>query len=230
MIFAVKILVYLAVSIILIEYAFALLLKAMGLVYLRHKSKHKLILTYDDGPGNRLEPRLLDIFRAYNVKATFFLNAKRAENFPNRCTVLKEEGHELGFHAYEHLNGWKVPQWISIRDMLKTRSVLSGWVGRTGFLRFAYGNFTTSMWLTSILLGLRAMYWTVDSGDTYLELPDAELIIKKVSQAHGGIVLMHSFDRDEGAEREDYVALLTELLIKMAIERNIEICTCSSLR
>ncbi len=52
-------------------------------------------------------PRYLDLFKKYNVKATFFLIGKDAE-VPAKANLIKkiiEEGHEIANHTYSHVFG-----------------------------------------------------------------------------------------------------------------------------
>ncbi len=54
-------------------------------------------------------PRYLDLFRKYNLKATFFLIGKDGE-VPEKVAIIKriqEEGHELANHTYSHLFGFR---------------------------------------------------------------------------------------------------------------------------
>ncbi len=46
--------------------------------------------------------RLLDLFAASNVKATFFVLGWVAERFPGLVRRIVSDGHELASHGYEH--------------------------------------------------------------------------------------------------------------------------------
>ena len=39
----------------------------------------EIYLTFDDGPSDRVTPKILDILKEQNVKATFFIVGKSAE-------------------------------------------------------------------------------------------------------------------------------------------------------
>ncbi|MCD8125159.1 MAG: polysaccharide deacetylase [Lachnospiraceae bacterium] len=49
-------------------------------------------------------PRLLDILDEVNVKATFFVPGKVAENYPEAITETASRGHEIACHGYEYEN------------------------------------------------------------------------------------------------------------------------------
>jgi peptidoglycan-N-acetylglucosamine deacetylase len=47
-------------------------------------------------------PKLLDLFKKEEIKATFFVTGIMAEQYPNLIDRISEEGHELGCHGYTH--------------------------------------------------------------------------------------------------------------------------------
>src|ERR1035437_244457 len=59
-------------------------------------------LTFDDGPDPVDTPRLLDLLREKNVKATFFVVGERAERHPEIVRRAWEEGHLIGNHTWSH--------------------------------------------------------------------------------------------------------------------------------
>lgn len=59
-------------------------------------------LTFDDGPTPNVTDAILDVLKAHDVKATFFIVGKEIKG---RETVLRriyEEGHGIGLHTYSH--------------------------------------------------------------------------------------------------------------------------------
>ncbi len=49
-------------------------------------------------------PRLLDVFDAYGVKATFFIPGAVARRYPEDVKSIAARGHEIGCHGNEHEN------------------------------------------------------------------------------------------------------------------------------
>lgn len=47
-------------------------------------------------------PILLDIYKRYNVKSTFFFTGYIAETFPDIVRMITDDGHEVACHAYSH--------------------------------------------------------------------------------------------------------------------------------
>lgn len=49
-------------------------------------------------------PRLLKLFKKYNIKATFFAPGHSIETFPKEMAMIVADGHEVGAHGYSHEN------------------------------------------------------------------------------------------------------------------------------
>ena len=66
--------------------------------------EHSLLLSFDDGPDENYTPQLLDILAKHQVKAIFFLPGFKAEMHPDLVRKIAEQGHQIGFHGYQHRN------------------------------------------------------------------------------------------------------------------------------
>ena len=59
-------------------------------------------LSFDDGPNPKYTEQILDILKEYDIKATFFMLGKYMEKYPEIAQRVKEEGHAVGSHSYDH--------------------------------------------------------------------------------------------------------------------------------
>jgi peptidoglycan/xylan/chitin deacetylase (PgdA/CDA1 family) len=59
-------------------------------------------LTFDDGPDPATTPRVLDMLREKQVRATFFVVGKRAERHPELVRRALAEGHLVENHTWSH--------------------------------------------------------------------------------------------------------------------------------
>jgi peptidoglycan-N-acetylglucosamine deacetylase len=76
-------------------------------VIFRIRTTEKLLyLTFDDGPDPDSTYQLLDILGKHNIKAIFFCDGRAAEEYPDLIDKIKSNGHLIGNHGYNHLNGW----------------------------------------------------------------------------------------------------------------------------
>jgi len=58
-------------------------------------------LTFDDGPSEETS-KLLDLLKAKDIKATFFVLGLQIEKYPLMLPRMLAEGHEIGNHTYHH--------------------------------------------------------------------------------------------------------------------------------
>jgi peptidoglycan/xylan/chitin deacetylase (PgdA/CDA1 family) len=65
-------------------------------------SGNYVAMTFDDGPHPQNTPRLLDILRARNIKATFFVIGRSVDLYPQIVRRTVAEGHEIGNHTHTH--------------------------------------------------------------------------------------------------------------------------------
>jgi peptidoglycan-N-acetylglucosamine deacetylase len=49
-------------------------------------------------------PRLLNLFKKYGLRTTWFIPGHSAETFPDQMKAVAEAGHEIGVHGYSHEN------------------------------------------------------------------------------------------------------------------------------
>jgi peptidoglycan-N-acetylglucosamine deacetylase len=65
-------------------------------------SEKKVAITFDDGPDPTWTPKILDVLKEKNVKATFFLIGLEVEKYPGVAKRIYKEGHEIGNHTFTH--------------------------------------------------------------------------------------------------------------------------------
>ena len=66
-----------------------------------------IYLTFDDGPIPKVTDFVLKQLAKYNAKATFFCIGDNIRKYPEIFVRLLEDGHSIGNHTFNHLNGWK---------------------------------------------------------------------------------------------------------------------------
>lgn len=189
-----------------------------------------IVLTFDDGPGERLTPEILKILQHHNIKGTFFLLGR---NIPGREGIVKqiaEQGHEICSHSYDHLHQWKIWPARGIRDIkLGWRAINNALGVQDGIYPFRppYGKLNLISLLYLFIKGVPIIYWTADSGDTWdVVEPDVHMAAELAGKNGGGVVLAHDFDRS--TDKNDHCVLESlRLLLRAAKEHNLQICTIS---
>jgi peptidoglycan/xylan/chitin deacetylase (PgdA/CDA1 family) len=63
--------------------------------------KNEIYLTFDDGPS-QITPKVLELLKKYNQKASFFCIAENAKRNPEIVKNIVKDGHTLGSHDLHH--------------------------------------------------------------------------------------------------------------------------------
>jgi len=61
-----------------------------------------IAFTFDDGPDPSFTPKILEVLKKHDAKATFFVVGERADAFPELVRSIAEHGHAVGSHSYSH--------------------------------------------------------------------------------------------------------------------------------
>ena len=178
--------------------------------------EHQVAITFDDGPDPRWTPQILDILKAANVKAAFFLVGVNAERYPGLVRRIVNEGHEIGNHTYYHPNlalCW--PEHIRL-ELNATQLLLETITDRaTTLFRPPYAADTSPSQLSELTplqiaqdLNYLVVLENIDPQDW--AKPGADIILQRVKQQRrdGSIVLLH----DAGGDRSQTVAALPRIL------------------
>ena len=96
-----------------------------------------LYLTFDDGPDQDSTPRLLEILKAHNIAALFFCNGNRAEIYPDIMVKIRDEGHLIGNHGYNHSNGWRTGTGDYVSNVIRAANFTSDKIFRPPFGRLS---------------------------------------------------------------------------------------------
>src|SRR4051794_8588314 len=94
---------------------------APGLTWKMPADKNVIYLTFDDGPHPDITLFVLDCLKKYNAKATFFCLGKNVLKYPAVFDHIIAEGHTIGNHTNDHLNGWKTGTAEYLKNILLAR-------------------------------------------------------------------------------------------------------------
>src|SRR5882724_4079413 len=178
--------------------------------------EHQVAITFDDGPDPRWTPKILDILKAANVKAAFFLVGVNAERYPGLVRRIVDEGHEIGNHTYYHPNlalCW--PEHIRL-ELNATQLLLETITGRaTTLFRPPYAADSSPTQLTDLAplkiaeeLNYLVVLENIDPQDW--AKPGADIILQRIKQQRhdGSVILLH----DAGGDRSQTVEALPRIL------------------
>ena len=165
--------------------------------------KHKVYLTFDDGPSKQTEV-ILDILDEYGVKATFFVVGKEGENVDERLQMIYERGHTIGMHSYSHDYADIYASMEDFRaDFFKSKKYIYDATGvETKYFRFPGGssNRMGKIDMNEVVEFLQEQDveyydWNISSGDGGGTLMPTDVIVKNctkdILRYDTSIILMH---------------------------------------
>ena len=149
-----------------------------------------IYLSFDDGPHAEATPFVLAELKKYNAKASFFCIGKNVAVHPNLYDQIMQEGHTVGNHTYDHVNGWKTDTNNYLENIKMAGSLIE-----SNLFRPPYGRITRPQ-IHKIKadknLPQEIIMWDVLSGDFDLNLSPEDCtknVIKNTSS--GSIVVFH---------------------------------------
>ena len=168
-----------------------------------------IYLTFDDGPS-LVTPKILDILKEENVKATFFVVKKNLE-FNQYIKRAHDEGHTIALHSATHDYKYIYTSMENYFTDLKTVAdyTLSITGENASIIRFPGGSSNTVSSFTPKIMtnlstevvkrGYEYFDWNIDSGDT--GRIGSKAIVKNVTSNlknhHTYVVLMHDYGANE---------------------------------
>ncbi|MDR0476316.1 MAG: glycosyltransferase [Desulfobulbaceae bacterium] len=172
-----------------------------------------VVITFDDGPDPKWTPQILDILRAKNVKATFFMIGANMAKYPEIVRRVLAEGHMIGVHTYSHPNIAQVSAERAHLEYNATQRLLESITGHaTTLFRPPYNADTNpheQEELVPIELAQEMGYLTVteDIDPEDWDRPGVDAVLKRIQNgrmSRGNVVLLH----DAGGDRSQTVAAL----------------------
>ena len=160
-------------------------------------TEKKIFLSFDDGPHPTITPFVLDELKKYNARASFFCIGKNVLAFPEVYKRIIDEGHAVGNHSFNHLNGWKTNDAIYLDDIAEAKKYID-----SNLFRPPYGRITRFQLdqLNKPRFKLKTVMWSVLSGDFDTKL-SPEKCLKNVlnNSKPWSIIVFH--DSEKAMER-----------------------------
>jgi peptidoglycan-N-acetylglucosamine deacetylase len=159
-----------------------------------------MYLTFDDGPHATVTPFVLSTLKNFNAKATFFCIGKNVIEQPLIYSQILTDGHSVGNHTHNHLNGWKTNNETYLSNIqLAAQHITSN------LFRPPYGRIKKSQAknLVSANSNYEIIMWDVLSGDFDKTLSPQKCLSNVINNAtNGSIVVFH--DSQKAWDRLSY--------------------------
>ena len=166
-------------------------------IWQMNKVEKKIYLSFDDGPHPLHTPFVLDTLNKYNAKATFFCIGNNVGLYPEIFKRIIEEGHAIGNHTQQHLNGQKTDDETYIKDIQEASKYID-----SNLFRPPYGRITSfqAKIITTLNRPYKIIMWTVLSGDFDQSISQQRCLENVLFKTtNGSIVVFH--DSEKAAEK-----------------------------
>ena len=170
------------------------------------KEEKEVYLTFDDGPSTTVTPLILDVLKANNIKATFFVLGSRAELNPELIKRAYDEGHYIANHGYSHVykNIYSSKEEV-LNEYTKTEQAIKNALGKENYnshlFRFPggstggkYHNLKQEAILMLEENGIATLDWNCLSNDSAGAITKEDIlqsIINTSANKNSVVVLMH---------------------------------------
>lgn len=172
--------------------------------------------------GEAIVPAMLDIFAEYDIKITFFVSGKWANNNPRLLRKIFLEGHEIQNHGYGHRLCSQISEDEVMEEIKKTEDAIKNFTGvNTEVFAPPSGDYDSKTVEVCRKMGYLLSLWSVDTID-WRAGSTAKVIEERVlnKKLNGAILLMHP--------KEETVKALPGI-IKTIQGRGLEIVTLKEL-
>ncbi|CAM1351998.1 polysaccharide deacetylase family protein [Tenacibaculum crassostreae] len=151
--------------------------------------KKEIYVTFDDGPIPEVTEFVLDQLKEYNAKATFFCIGDNVRKYPAIFSRIVSEGHTVGNHTFNHLNGWKTSNDTYFENTNKCEKLLNQ---KTKLFRPPYGRIKKSQAKHLLAKGYKIIMWDVLSADFDTNISKEKCLQNVVKNTKkGSIIVFH---------------------------------------
>ncbi|MBS4200578.1 polysaccharide deacetylase family protein [Bacillus sp. FJAT-49732] len=151
-----------------------------------------IALTFDDGPSPKVTPRVLEVLKQYDAKATFFMLGNQVESYPTVAEQVAKAGHEIASHSNSHPDLTKLSNEAMKQEFYESSNKIEKATGKKPTLfRPPYGAYNDNVMNYANNNRYSIILWSVDSLDW--KSRNASAVIDTVTRdvTNGSIVLLH---------------------------------------
>ena len=176
-------------------------------------------LTFDDGPIPEVTTWVLEELKKHEIKATFFCIGNNIKKNPALFEQMIREGHKIGNHTYNHLNGWKTTNDSYIKNTIQAQEAIDAYTEEdVKLFRPPYGKIKKSQSKELMKLGYKIIMWDVLSADFDSSISKEKCLNNVLSNVKpGSIIVFH--DSIKAFKNLEYVLPKTLVFLK---ENNFE--------
>lgn len=182
-------------------------------IYCVEQKKPLVSISFDAAWGNEDTPKLLEILKKHDVKATFFMTGGWIEKFPDDVKAIAAGGHDLGNHSENHRHMSQISAEECKEELMKPHEKVKKLTGKDMVLfRPPYGDYNDTLIQVCRENKYYPIQWDVDSLDW--KDYDAATIIRRVTEhkhlGNGSIILCHNGGKHTAEALDEMLAILKQ--------------------
>lgn len=168
-----------------------------------------MYLTFDDGPMPGPTEFVLESLDRHHAKATFFCIGDNVKKHPKQYQQIQGQGHAIGNHTFNHLNGWRTQDADYLTNIQKCAEVTE----RTTLFRPPFGKIRRSQ--IRRLKDYRIIMWDVLTYDYSAGMSPKRCLSGSMAATRpGSIVVFH----DSLKAERNLTAVLPEYLKRLSAQ------------
>ncbi|MDN5202923.1 polysaccharide deacetylase family protein [Fulvivirgaceae bacterium BMA10] len=176
-----------------------------GLVWHKDRKEKCIYITFDDGPVPEITQFALNTLGDFNAKGTFFCVGENISRFPEEFKKVVDQGHSVGNHTFNHMNGWNNSQEHYYKNVERCHEEMKKFISVDSrqLFRPPYGRIKRAQ-ANKLMTNYDIIMWDVLTGDFDHNL-DQDTCLKKAieSTRNGSIVIFH--DSEKAARNMQFV-------------------------
>lgn len=182
--------------------------KYQGL-YMGNKEQKLVYLTFDSGYEAGYTPKILEVLKQNEVKATFFITAHYVNTQPDLVKQMIDEGHIIGNHTVNHKSMPSCSLETIKKEVMDLHSAIYDKFGyEMKFIRPPKGEYSERTVAYTNTLGYTSVMWSFGYDDWDEKKQGREEYGKKkiLDNVHNGeIMLLHATSKDNANILDDVI-------------------------
>ncbi|BAZ80293.1 polysaccharide deacetylase family protein [Sphaerospermopsis kisseleviana CS-549] len=188
----------------------------------------KIALTFDDGPHPQYTPQVLKVLEHYKITASFFWLGVCVNRSPDIAKAVKDRGHWIGLHGYEHHSFPTLSETQLKQSLEKTQTAIYNACElqpeQVRDVRPPNGFFTPKILQLFQQWNYRPVMWSVVPEDWVR--PGISIVVNRVLKQvqNGSLIVLH-----DGVCGGQDVAETIKILIPQLLQQGYEFITVDKL-
>lgn len=189
-------------------------LKKYNSYYVGNADEKKIYLTFDEGYENGYSSKILDVLKAKNVKAAFFVTKSYITENPELIKRMVNEGHIVGNHSVKHLSSPTLSDSQLQNELNETAAAFKFLTGKEmpKVFRPPMGEYSERTLAVTSNMGYKTVFWSFAYKDWLTDAqPGKQAAYNNVMNSYhnGAVLLLHAVSKSNTEALGDIIDSLS---------------------